>query len=103
MRSGAETTFPPPRSFAPRYYVNSAAGAIHALRAFGLRFGRGADRPARALAYVIAGHHAGLADCCSSLFSYYDASKENLHEADSASRKVLARPRVRWRSSSVAR
>ena len=33
--------------------------------------------------------YAGLADCCASLYSYYDASEENLHEADSASKKAV--------------
>jgi serine/threonine protein kinase/Tfp pilus assembly protein PilF len=33
--------------------------------------------------------YAGVADCCSSLFSYYDASEENLHEADTSSRKAV--------------
>ncbi len=40
--------------------THSAAGALHALRVFRDRFGPGAEAPARALAYVIAGHHAGL-------------------------------------------
>ncbi len=39
------------------------------------------DRYARA--------YAGVADCCSSLFSYYNASEENLREADTASRKAV--------------
>jgi len=42
--------------------THSAAGALHALRSFPRKFGSGSDRVARALAYVIAGHHAGLAD-----------------------------------------
>ncbi len=42
--------------------THSAAGALHALKGFEATFGRGAEKPARALAYVIAGHHAGLAD-----------------------------------------
>jgi serine/threonine protein kinase/Tfp pilus assembly protein PilF len=33
--------------------------------------------------------YAGVADCCSSLFSYYDASDSNLKEADTASRKAV--------------
>lgn len=48
----------PPRSDR----THSAAGALHAIHSFVERFGRGAEAPARALAYVIAGHHAGLAD-----------------------------------------
>jgi len=42
--------------------THSAAGALQALEAFEARFGRGARAAARPLAYVIAGHHAGLAD-----------------------------------------
>jgi len=33
--------------------------------------------------------YAGVADCCSSLYSYYNASEENLQEADTASRKAV--------------
>ena len=40
--------------------THSAAGALHALRVFEERWGQGAKAPARGLAYVIAGHHAGL-------------------------------------------
>ena len=33
--------------------------------------------------------YAGVADCCSFLYMYYESSDENLREADSASRKAL--------------
>jgi len=33
--------------------------------------------------------YAGLADCCSSLYTYFDSSEENLQEADSASQKAV--------------
>jgi non-specific serine/threonine protein kinase len=47
-------------------------------------FGRAIEiDPEYALAY------AGVADCCSFLFMYWDASDINLKEADSASRKAL--------------
>jgi CRISPR-associated endonuclease/helicase Cas3 len=46
---------------------HSAAGALHALRVFELAHGPDAARLARVLAYVIAGHHAGLADWTGSL------------------------------------
>jgi non-specific serine/threonine protein kinase len=47
-------------------------------------FGRAIEiDPDYALAY------AGVADCCSFLFMYWDASDVNLKEADSASRKAL--------------
>jgi len=41
---------------------HSAAGALHAVRALEARFGSSGAVLARVLAYVIAGHHAGLAD-----------------------------------------
>lgn len=41
---------------------HSAAGALHAISAFEQQFGAGGRLAARVLAYVIAGHHAGLAD-----------------------------------------
>ena len=42
--------------------THSAAGALHALRVFESAHGQDGARLARVLAYVIAGHHAGLAD-----------------------------------------
>ncbi len=42
--------------------THSAAGALHALATLEKRFGPAGNRAARLLAYVIAGHHAGLAD-----------------------------------------
>jgi adenylate cyclase len=33
--------------------------------------------------------HAGIADCCSFLYMYWDSSKANLEEADASSRKAL--------------
>lgn len=47
---------------AGRDKTHSAAGALHALNALRKQFGRGAEVPARVLAYVIAGHHTGLAN-----------------------------------------
>ena len=41
---------------------HSAAGALHAIDALRERFGADGERAGRLLAYVIAGHHAGLAD-----------------------------------------
>ncbi len=42
--------------------THSAAGALHALDQFRQQWGTGGEQAARALAYVIAGHHAGLAN-----------------------------------------
>ncbi len=42
--------------------THSAAGALHAMQSFEDRYGADGARLARVLAYVIAGHHAGLAD-----------------------------------------
>ena len=47
--------------------THSAAGAMHALKVFEAHFGREGAKAARILAYVIAGHHAGLADWTASL------------------------------------
>jgi len=33
--------------------------------------------------------HAGFADCCSHLYLYWEATRENLEAADSASRKAV--------------
>jgi CRISPR-associated endonuclease/helicase Cas3 len=41
---------------------HSAAGALHAMATLGKHFGRDGETAARLLAYVIAGHHAGLAN-----------------------------------------
>ncbi len=41
---------------------HSAAGALHALAIFRTRWGGDGEKVARALAYVIAGHHAGLSN-----------------------------------------
>ena len=49
LRSGSDKT-------------HSAAGALHALRTLEAQFGPGGAVLARVLAYVIAGHHAGLGD-----------------------------------------
>ena len=42
--------------------THSAAGALHAVAVFQQRYGEAGRLASRALAYVIAGHHAGLAD-----------------------------------------
>jgi CRISPR-associated endonuclease/helicase Cas3 len=42
--------------------THSAAGALHALMELSQRWGAFGEQAARALAYVIAGHHAGLAN-----------------------------------------
>ena len=42
--------------------THSAAGALHALAQFRQRWGPGGEQAARAMAYVIAGHHAGLSN-----------------------------------------
>jgi CRISPR-associated endonuclease/helicase Cas3 len=47
---------------ARRDKTHSAAGALHAMAVLGERDGPAGERAARLLAYVIAGHHAGLAD-----------------------------------------
>ncbi len=49
--------------------THSAAGALHALRLFEQTYGRTGAMVARPIAYVIAGHHAGLADWTAGLDS----------------------------------
>ena len=62
---------------------------FHQFRRTGIQFARRMFEraievdPAYALAY------AGVADCCSFLYMYWDGSKANLESADSASRKAL--------------
>jgi CRISPR-associated endonuclease/helicase Cas3 len=45
-----------------REKTHSAAGALHAIQVLKDRFGPSGETAARLLAYVIAGHHAGLSD-----------------------------------------
>ena len=51
--------------------------------------------------------HAGIADCCSFLYMYWDASNANLEEADASSRKALqldpsTLDQLSWRPSGLS-
>lgn len=81
--------------------THSAAGALHAIQAFSSRFGPSGETAARLLAYVIAGHHAGLADWTAGLDDRLlgtraPDSKREYHEAReacaSANPKILLLP-----------
>jgi hypothetical protein len=54
-------------------------------------FGRAREVFARAIEedYEFAAAHAGFADCCSYLYLYWEATRENLGGADSAGRKAV--------------
>jgi TolB-like protein/Flp pilus assembly protein TadD len=62
---------------------------LHQFRRTGILFARRMFERAIEVdpAYVQA--HAGAADCCSFLYMYWDASKANLEQADSYSRRAL--------------
>jgi TolB-like protein/cytochrome c-type biogenesis protein CcmH/NrfG len=62
---------------------------FHQMRRKGFDFARDMFARAIALDPTYAKAYAGLADCCSLLYAYWEATDENLKEADAASRKAL--------------
>jgi serine/threonine protein kinase/Flp pilus assembly protein TadD len=62
---------------------------FHQFRKKGFDFARQMFARAIVLDAQYARAFAGVADCCSFLYMYYESSEENLKEADSASRKAL--------------
>src|SRR5437868_1407354 len=70
------------------YYLRGRQ-AFHQFRRSGMQYGRRMlDRAIEIDPnFVLA--HAGIADCCSFLYMYWDASNANLEEADASSRKAL--------------
>lgn len=66
--------------------THSAAGALHAMKTLEHRFGADGQRAARVLAYVIAGHHAGLADWVASLDDRLQGTRaaDSMREYDQA-------------------
>ncbi len=62
---------------------------FHQLRRKGFAYARDMFARAIALDPSYARSFAGLADCCSLLYAYWDSTEENLKEADAASRKAL--------------
>jgi len=62
---------------------------FHQMRRKGFDFAREMFARAIALDPGYAKAYAGLADCCSLLYGYWEPTKENLKEAEAASRKAL--------------
>jgi len=62
---------------------------FHQMRRKGFDYAREMFARAIALDPTYARAYAGLADCCSLLFGYWEPTEENLKEADAASRKAL--------------
>ena len=63
---------------------------FHQFRRTGIQFARRMFERAIEIDPNYALAYAGVADCCSFLYMYWDGSKSNLESADSASRKALA-------------
>ncbi|MHC4953289.1 MAG: protein kinase domain-containing protein [Planctomycetota bacterium] len=62
---------------------------FHQLRRKGFDFARQMFARAIVIDAEYARAYAGVADCCSLLYAFWDATDENLQEADAASRKAL--------------
>jgi serine/threonine protein kinase/tetratricopeptide (TPR) repeat protein len=62
---------------------------FHQFRKSGLEYARQMFARAIEIDPDYARAHAGIADCCSFLYMYWDASTANLEQADSTSRKAL--------------
>jgi non-specific serine/threonine protein kinase len=62
---------------------------FHQMRRKGFDYARDMFARAISLDPTYAKAYAGLADCCSLLYGYWEPSEENLHEAEAASRKAL--------------
>ncbi len=62
---------------------------FHQFRRKGVDFARQMFARAIVIDPRYARAYAGVADCCSFLFMYWDSSEDNLNEADAASRKAL--------------
>jgi serine/threonine protein kinase/Flp pilus assembly protein TadD len=62
---------------------------FHQFRRKGFDFARQMFARAIVIDPAYARAYAGVADCCSFLYMYWDSSEDNLNEADAASRKAL--------------
>jgi adenylate cyclase len=62
---------------------------FHQFRRKGVDFARQMFARAIVIDPKYARAYAGVADCCSFLYMYWDSSEDNLNEADAASRKAL--------------
>lgn len=76
--------------------THSAAGALHVLRVFEARWGPEATLLARALAYVIAGHHAGLSDWQSTAAGTALAARLSASASEEEYRSALEGARAQW-------
>lgn len=70
------------------YYLRGRQ-AFHQFRRSGMQFARRVLDRAIEIDPSFVRAHAGIADCCSSLYMYWDASNANLEEADASSRRAL--------------
>jgi serine/threonine protein kinase/Flp pilus assembly protein TadD len=70
------------------YYLRGRT-FFHQFRRAGMQFARRMFERAIEVDPGYALAHAGIADCCSFLYMYWDGAKSNLELADSASRKAL--------------
>jgi TolB-like protein/Flp pilus assembly protein TadD len=62
---------------------------LYEFRAKGFELARNMFARAIAIDNNYARAYAGVADCCSTLYTYFDSSEANLQEADTASRKAV--------------
>jgi serine/threonine protein kinase/Flp pilus assembly protein TadD len=62
---------------------------FHQFRRTGMQFARRMNDRAIEIDPRFAMAHAGMADCCSFLYMYYDGSRANLEAADAASRRAI--------------
>jgi TolB-like protein/Flp pilus assembly protein TadD len=62
---------------------------FHQFRRTGMQFARRMNDRAIEIDPRFAMAHAGMADCCSFLYRYYDGSRANLEAADAASRRAI--------------
>jgi adenylate cyclase len=70
------------------YYLRGRQ-AQHQMRGSAMQYARRMFDRAIEIDPNFARAHAGIADCCSFLYMYWDASNANLEEADASSRKAL--------------
>ncbi len=70
------------------YYLRGRQGQ-HQMRGSAMQYARRMFDRAIEIDPNFARAHAGIADCCSFLYMYWDASNANLEEADASSRKAL--------------
>jgi serine/threonine protein kinase/Flp pilus assembly protein TadD len=80
---------PPTENVEAYEYYLRARQYFHQFRRTGIQFARRMFERAIDVDPKYAKAHAGLADCCSFMYMYWDGSKANLEGADTASKKAL--------------